>query len=124
MIRRPPRSTRTDTRFPYTTLVRSAAGDRMPAVDELFLQHAADDFLVVGGGDEDARRKAAVDGEHRAVFRRHQQPALAHELEQVGHAALAHARTPVNSEEHTSELQSLMRISHAAFCLKNKTKHT
>src|SRR3546814_2557970 len=101
MIRRPPRSTRTDTLFPYTTLFRSQ---------------------IVGGGDEDAGGQAHVDGEHRAVFRRHQQPALTHELAQVGHAALAHARTH-RSEEHTSELQSLMRISYAVFCLKKKNKH-
>src|SRR3546814_9264758 len=82
MIRRPPRSTRTDTLFPYTTLFRS---DRM-----------AD---AVGHG-----RDGADGADHRRVGR--------------------HARGitvgSCRSEEHTSELQSLMRISYAVFCLKQK----
>src|SRR3546814_10756641 len=114
MIRRPPRSTRTDTLFPYTTLFRSLHGhdlalllviveqrvgfvvvnlDAMP--DDLFLvvgaaflvraiEQALDDFLI---GDRQM---------HSLVDR---------------------------SEEHTSELQSLMRISYAVFCLKKKKKH-
>src|SRR3546814_7519027 len=81
MIRRPPRSTRTDTLFPYTTLVRSCAlrGDR-PAC--LLQRHSIRRV-------RDDRRQAA--GRRR------------------------------RSEEHTSELQSLMRISYAVFCLKKKT---
>src|SRR3546814_1530520 len=74
MIRRPPRSTRTDTLFPYTTLFRSKVG-------------------VIGGDSfrqplERGKREASLDA--------------------------------VRSEEHTSELQSLMRISYAVLCLKNK----
>src|SRR3546814_9904083 len=101
MIRRPPRSTRTDTLFPYTTLFRS---------DDLGLE--AHDFLVgqapavcgLGiGGDQESYGKA--DGEKSA----------AHDLT---------PRTAERSEEHTSELQSLMRISYAVFCLKQKkNKH-
>src|SRR3546814_7726824 len=75
MIRRPPRSTRTDTLFPYTTLVRS-----LPEAHDLL------DRFRPGGG----RRLGAH-------------------------------RPPERSEEHTSELQSLMRISYAVFCLKKKT---
>src|SRR3546814_2830178 len=95
MIRRPPRSTRTDTLFPYTTLFRSGAGH-------------------CGGAVADDRGRQA-DDRHAAV--------------DIDHLAQAHAaRTPARSrsEEHTSELQSLMRISYAVFCLKKKktTKYT
>src|SRR3546814_9444861 len=77
MLRRPPRSTRTDTLFPYTTLFRSDATE---------------------GGDEQGRHRGL--GRHR---HRHG------------------GGEPARSEEHTSELQSLMRISYAVFCLKKKT---
>src|SRR3546814_15637840 len=92
MIRRPPRSTRTDTLFPYTTLFRSA----------------------------DLGRQARTLGSQR-VFDdlHHQRLALEQQLLDGGGrqplAALA-----ARSEEHTSELQSLMRISYAVFCLKKK----
>src|SRR3546814_8172382 len=95
MIRRPPRSTRTDTLFPYTTLFRSPPVLRTP----------------------DARRRARnrpqrkPGGHDRAV--RRPNPA------ETG----ARARSQ-RSEEHTSELQSLMRISYAVFCLKKKRKTT
>src|SRR3546814_6799492 len=87
MIRRPPRSTRTDTLVPYTTLFRSARSPR------------------------GARRL----GGYRACGA----GALEDELEQ--RQPLRHA---ARSEEHTSELQSLMRISYAVFCLKKKTQGT
>src|SRR3546814_2439490 len=83
MIRRPPRSTRTDTLFPYTTLFRSAA----PV--------------------------AALHPAPRRVHPRHQ----AHRVR-----ANRQNRFSGRSEEHTSELQSLMRNSYAVFCLKKKTK--
>src|SRR3546814_2908261 len=89
MIRRPPRSTRTDTLFPYTTLFRSRV--RPPCSRE----------PLRGIGDRIDPRRACAD--------------------QVGNKLCggdAHAR----SEEHTSELQSLMRISYAVFCLKKKKK--
>src|SRR3546814_7298932 len=85
MIRRPPRSTRTDTLFPYTTLFRSHV-DRLPTAP---VGHGR------GGGL----------GVPRPTRRQHPH---AHRLQQV------------RSEEHTSELQSLMRISYAVFCLKKK----
>src|SRR3546814_10916638 len=87
MIRRPPRSTRTDTLFPYTTLFRSA--------------------------DLAAPPRGAADR---------------HPLHRIAGTARAHGAHPprrlrsLRSEEHTSELQSLMRISYAVFCLKKK-KH-
>src|SRR3546814_14424987 len=83
MIRRPPRSTRTDTLFPYTTLFRSGGGQ----VDDA--EHR---------GDQRDRGEIAVGGIERHRGQR--------------------------SEEHTSELQSLMRISYAVFCLKKKTTTT
>src|SRR3546814_1091300 len=79
MIRRPPRSTRTDTLFPYTTLFRS----------------------LLPGTDRRGRRQASGD--------------------QLSDLPDDHAGD--RSEEHTSELQSLMRISYAVFCLKKKQKH-
>src|SRR3546814_8934517 len=75
MIRRPPRSTRTDTLFPYTTLFRS----RRVVAEAGVVEVAAHDYDASG--------------------------------------------KPVRSEEHTSELQSLMRISYAVFCLKKKKKN-
>src|SRR3546814_7520693 len=93
MIRRPPRSTRTYTRFPYTTLFRSCREDaahRNPR-----LAREPDQLACLVGGD------AAADDQQDTL----------------------HRWTPViRSEEHTSELQSLMRISYAVFCLKKKTK--
>src|SRR3546814_1577277 len=102
MIRRPPRSTRTDTRFPYTTLFRSAVVRRRCAVE-------------VGAGGFEAERLARLEhGVGRGQVELH---ALGQELlDPQGHA-LDHFR----SEEHTSELQSLMRTSYAVFCLKKKT---
>src|SRR3546814_2424566 len=84
MIRRPPRSTRTDTLFPYTTLFRSqdAARARDPRCHP-------------------AAHRAGSDRRHRSARR-------------------TAGRRAVRSEEHTSELQSLMRISYAVFCLKKK----
>src|SRR3546814_6627505 len=104
MIRRPPRSTRTDTLFPYTTLFRSPRASERP----------------VG--------RAAVPGSHR---RREGacapgQP-VGDQRDLVGrlgfglHERLRRPRSgEERSEEHTSELQSLMRISYAVFCLKKK----
>src|SRR3546814_9306752 len=97
MIRRPPRSTRTDTLFPYTTLFRSVA--RQPS-DQLGVEH-------VGRHDED---------QHAAVLQQRQRTLI----EQLFQPRTALAL--IRSEEHTSELQSLMRISYAVFCLKKKKK--
>src|SRR3546814_10680500 len=90
MIRRPPRSTRTDTLFPYTTLFRSSSFAWHDP-------HSTESFSLSGG----------------AVW-------------QLSQRALACAPFSGNrSEEHTSELQSLMRISYAVFCLKKKnTRYT
>src|SRR3546814_4017688 len=101
MIRRPPRSTRTDTLFPYTTLFRSA--DDLEDVP-LRLQ----------------LRAHAAQGPHHAVHLR--EPGVTGQQDLHG---IRQPRSPAaaRSEEHTSELQSLMRISYAVFCLKKKKKH-
>src|SRR3546814_2540795 len=95
MIRRPPRSTRTDTLFPYTTLFRSGVRG----------------LVVVSGGFADAgpEGRARLD----EVVR----------LARAGGMRLIGPNAMGRSEEHTSELQSLMRISYAVFCLKKKKKH-
>src|SRR3546814_9937316 len=102
MIRRPPRSTRTDTLFPYTALFRSIA---------LSLGAGAEEELPHRGSQAHADRGDVVgDVVHRVVDR---------------HAGVDGATRRVDvqedrSEEHTSELQSLMRNSYAVFCLKKK----
>src|SRR3546814_2448957 len=109
MIRRPPRSTRTDTLFPYTTLFRSGAGGRRDAGDVFYILHRRDIFAV-------ADLRAAADA------------LLELDVDDAGDgvgAILRRGAVAQRSEEHTSELQSLMRISYAVFCLKKKrkTKH-
>src|SRR3546814_6607524 len=102
MIRRPPRSTRTDTLFPYTTLFRSALGET-----DLFVQRLR--WLGRFGFCLIANR-----GSHYGQGRRRNRLRLLHNVRgQI-----------CRSEEHTSELQSLMRISYAVFCLKKKKKTT
>src|SRR3546814_7970504 len=109
MIRRPPRSTRTDTLFPYTTLFRSAVGvARIRFADHVQQQggigDAAGHGADVGEGAEGAERI----GRHAAEGRLQ------------GDDAGEGGGNAHRSEEHTSELQSLMRISYAVFCLKKK----
>src|SRR3546814_6031909 len=111
MIRRPPRSTRTATLCPYTTLFRSDLGVRLLTTADP--QEAADIAQELNRLNEERRAiEAAV-------------------LDEAIAASAACANAPVaivagagRSEEHTSELQSLMRISYAVFCLKKKTKTT
>src|SRR3546814_1911979 len=93
MIRRPPRSTRTDTLLPYTTLFRSASG-------------SINGTSAGGMG----RRRSASMVHHRSA-------AASSGRGTPRHTGLANSS---RSEEHTSELQSLMRISYAVFCLKKK----
>src|SRR3546814_3673553 len=112
MIRRPPRSTRTDTLFPYTTLFRSFP-------------------LPPGSGNQTASRKA-----RRILFRHKRQRGFNMSLYGTMRTGVSGMNAQANrlgtvgdnianasrSEEHTSELQSLMRISYAVFCLKKKNK--
>src|SRR3546814_6086233 len=116
MIRRPPRSTRTDTLFPYTTLFRSH--EDLPDAAEQADGDEAREVEDVGRdpyeGEREARDQRAGEGEGEG----HRGAGLgAAELAQHDHGdGEEHGR----SEEHTSELQSLMRISYAVFCLKKK----
>src|SRR3546814_4935967 len=112
MIRRPPRSTRTDTLFPYTTLFRSAGLGDAGAVARMARLRGGRD-LHRRRGDHPARRDlatAARRADGRAVRNRHPR----RERDRPAMSA--------RSEEHTSELQSLMRISYAVFCLKKKNQ--
>src|SRR3546814_15367736 len=140
MIRRPPRSTRTDTRFPYTTLFRSdparrhAGGEhhlvearqqfrrrprRQPQLHAGFVDAVAEvaqglvEFLLAGNRLGEVELAADL-------VRRIEQRDVVAALGGDRRAGQARRR----SEEHTSELQSLMRISYAVFCLKKKKKHT
>src|SRR3546814_7615705 len=133
MIRRPPRSTRTDTLFPYTTLFRSMnKGDvaQLATPSDLY-EYPANRFVADFVGSVNIfEGKLILDEPDRAAV----------ECAGIGKVYLNHGvtgphgadvfvalRPEKRSEEHTSELQSLMRISYAVFCLKkkkkNKTKH-
>src|SRR3546814_5390021 len=105
MIQRPPRSTRTDTLFPYTTLFRSY---RYGKLDGSF------NGQVPASSVRDFRRVANVDAQ--PVGERTTHGVTLQLRGTVGAVDLYSIR----SEEHTSELQSLMRISYAVFCLKKK----
>src|SRR3546814_1512691 len=110
MIRRPPRSTRTDTLFPYTTLFRSG-GDQGEAGSDQRTE----------GEHEDQQGDAQSDQLGGAARHLHRLHAGAVGLDgETGVAGRVHG--VLRSEEHTSELQSLMRISYAVFCLKKKNK--
>src|SRR3546814_1043730 len=98
MIRRPPRSTRTDTLFPYTTLFRSAQSSS--ASCEPPGRHCC----TISAGTRRPKYSLTTDWRRPTV---------------APTSPTRHCR----SEEHTSELQSLMRISYAVFCLKKKKKH-
>src|SRR3546814_4138810 len=98
MIRRPPRSTRTDTLFPYTTLFRSPARSA----------------VATGAGDRTHGRSQDAAGSVES----------GRDFPGCPVRGTSRGRQKPRSEEHTSELQSLMRISYAVFCLKKKTTKT
>src|SRR3546814_3636362 len=102
MIRRPPRSTRTDTLFPYTTLFRSPS----TATARIFLTRSPS---ASTSGKSSQRTSATPYLQPKNACARRQD--------------LSTSCSAARSEEHTSELQSLMRISYAVFCLKKKTQH-
>src|SRR3546814_14482593 len=114
MIRRPPRSTRTDTLFPYTTLFRSARYMSLPATEIILVCVLAEQTL-----------RARDQAQPGAFFlcsmctRPVQRRDLVFVCSQ--HQLCWSHLIPDRSEEHTSELQSLMRISYAVFCLTKKT---
>src|SRR3546814_7354667 len=107
MIRRPPRSTRTDTLFPYTTLFRSDVEDIFRRPQHPYLQAlmgAVPRFDMAPGERLRPLREIKAETGHLLAGATH-------------HTA---STQQARSEEHTSELQSLMRISYAVFCLKKK----
>src|SRR3546814_2553353 len=111
MIRRPPRSTRTDTLFPYTTLFRSAYSlPYRPRNGNEASLRCTQVFLY-----EDTFRL------HRPV-RAIRQCCAIRFVQPADRPWYRFLKWPARSEEHTSELQSLMRISYAVFCLKKKNK--
>src|SRR3546814_3391162 len=153
MIRRPPRSTRTNTLVPYTALFRSLDPGavlldvRMPEMDGLEVQSELNAcgvtfpvIVMTGHGDVEVAVKAmkagAVDFIEKPFDKELVLEALDEAFARLGRKGRAgiryrEARLRLNgltsrekdrSEEHTSELQSLMRISYAVFCLKKKTK--
>src|SRR3546814_10572225 len=103
MIRRPPRSTRTDTLFPYTTLFRSHCGRAHRPAQSRWrpAARALRDGAAPGAGGRPCPDRPAL-----------------------GRARQRHAPGGASSEEHTSELQSLMRTSATVFCLTTKTTPT
>src|SRR3546814_5521778 len=115
MIRRPPRSTRTDTLFPYTTLFRSTATilatgpSMLSRIDCSGASHGIEEPPALAGAETASATKSAVEQSiaRRAPCRR---------------AWIIDCLLRGRSEEHTSELQSLMRISYAVFCLKKKKR--
>src|SRR3546814_2724163 len=126
MSRRPPRSTRTDTLFPYTTLFRSEPGlGRRGDGGRHRLGGAAGALPAVAAHLSDVPRRALL-RQQSLYLERAGGTAAARALAEgraAAQATLAGRRRVRRSEEHTSELQSLMRISSADFCLKKK-KHT
>src|SRR3546814_8459756 len=139
MSRRPPRSTLTDTLFPYTTLFRSLAGGRVPALGgtagapgtgRADRGAGAGDRAIGTATDAGAvrrlqRERACGDGHLPDQLR--SQPLLGSLDDGTAHGTGpgvcdTHRRALRRSEEPTSELQSLMRISYAVFCLKKKKK--
>src|SRR3546814_4759857 len=146
MYRRPPRSTRTVTLFPYTTLFRSDGDDGA-------LHRRSGRLRAIGRLSAGFGVTVAVDGDRRFVFQTHisaidTQPAVGPDADESTGAPdlrfvvndragverrqsrfdfaepLIDVVRQLRSEEHTSELQSLMRISYAVFCLKKKTQPT
>src|SRR3546814_2950649 len=114
MIRRPPRSTRTDTLFPYTTLFRSLGHRKTSLRGETLKRLFEAVELVVEIQSTPLRRHGR---QHLA--------ALTAGLDPYPDTAITNIEHGKNrSEEHTSELQSLMRISYAVFCLKKKKTDT
>src|SRR3546814_6639306 len=119
MIRRPPKSNRTATLFPYTTLFRSEQRQRLRIELAAGLVHRmerGDGILELVVRNALGSLAAAVDAIDIAVADILRAPAIACRKRALVHPLTGRAR----SEEHTSELQSLMRISYAVFCLQKK----
>src|SRR3546814_1018541 len=113
MIRAPPRSTRTDTLFPYTTLFRSETHNHPTAIAPFpgAATGAGGEIRDEGATGRGSKPKAGLTGFTVSNLR-------------FDDASQAWEGEGSRSEEHTSELQSLMRISYAVFCLKKKKPQT
>src|SRR3546814_1553170 len=133
MIRRPPRSTRTYTRFPDTTLFRSPTFLRRSSASASPPDHRADGrplLHLIGQRRPQSGTKCLKIDDPAQLFQR---VAISRKPLQMVHGPLMHLEThrrfgkenaAIRSEEHTSELQSLMRNSYAVFCLKKKKNQT
>src|SRR3546814_9629387 len=115
MLRRPPRSTRTDPLFPYPTLFRSANALLSLVGRHRKLAHESSQRRLRNLADAAARKDPATlkESERNQLL-----------LDAVAFAHLHRRLWTTRSEEHTSELQSLMRIAYAVFCLKKKINKT
>src|SRR3546814_6864406 len=116
LIRRPPRSTRTYTLFPYTTLFRSQRGGVVGAVTHH--EHVAAAALELAHDVDLVLRQQVATRFGDAQLARNRLDILRMVAREQ------HDARDARSEEHTSELQSLMRISYAVFCLKKKIYNT
>src|SRR3546814_7198275 len=112
MLRRPPRSTRTDTLLPYTTLCRS-----VHSIRRRFAARINASVMRCSAGLAKASSGSGLRALHQVARQPQSQRRTSPHYWPTPHQDL-------RSEEHTSELQSLMRISYAVFCLKQKTQHT
>src|SRR3546814_7011956 len=118
MIRRPPRSTRTDTLFPYTTLFRSPAKvGQYHLIRSRPSNHKPLGSSLVSDSNAQAVRFFAACSQARLLSSVAQVPS---EKDRKSSDPTFSAKVLTRSEEHTSELQSLMRNSYAVFCLKKK----
>src|SRR3546814_3588378 len=126
MIRRPPRSTRTDTLFPYTTLFRSDCaqrqfGERHPRAADLPGRGRFKIAIVrIANGALD--RQLVDEGQVAQEGYDQLGISFRHMVRGTEFGLVRRPGAEMRSEEHTSELQSLMRISYAVFCLKKKTE--
>src|SRR3546814_7507246 len=123
MIRRPPRSTRTDTLFPYTTLFRSHSWyleeeEEAQRVEPKGFNRREDQRVILR--DSVDKRVCCVRYEYRYEQRERYENDIIHNAPEPLEEEWS-GRIEKRSEEHTSELQSLMRISYAVFCLKTQT---
>src|SRR3546814_5489195 len=117
-LRRPPRSTRTDTLLPYSTLFRSRTGSVFRGFGHFGRPHQGDPGRRDGGADE---LDQLAEERHGPGADAREAPACRGLWSRSGRSLFQEAG---RSEEHTSELLSLMRISYAVFCLKKKNNNS
>src|SRR3546814_1714460 len=129
MIRRPPRSTRTDTLFPYTTLFRSQTGVDAEVIDLRWLDRASIDWDTIGASIQKTNNVLIVEQgapgtSYGGWLSDEIQRRYFDWLDQPVQRVTGGEASPSRSEEHTSELQSLMRISYAVLRLKQRKNTT